>query len=296
MPPFCQRVLNMKKIAFYMPKHRPGADVFGAATLGFAGKVNCKDDFAIEYREAPRGVVLNGDYETILSSTPPKNYVAAIALCGNAGGENAFVRALFEKVKCPVVGGGAAMDGDIGGLIAGGGKASVLLIDDERFDVRVETKNIHGHELFHCLVDFDESNPRIITAIDGKEPREWLNAQKSALGIPENDFEHFTLSDINGVNAHLSWNGKNIVSGRDLERDMIARYVKPEEVYASVYDFYNDDENTIVFGCAGIKGITGEISEIRSLGLYMYGEICTTVNGAEFGNLMLSKLTMIEKQ
>ena len=286
----------MKKIAFYMPKHAPKDGVFGAATLGFAGKAGCAEDFAIEYSQAPKGIVLNGDYETILSNIPNQSYLAAIVLCGNAGGENAFVRQVYQKVKCPVVGGGAAMDGDIGGLIAGGGAASVFLITDERFDVRVATKNIHGHVLFHCQVDFEQSNPRIITAIDGKEPREWLNAQKSALGIPENDFEHFTLSDINGVNAHLSWNGKNIVSGRDLERDMIARYVKPEEVYASVFDFYNDEENAIVFGCAGIKGITGEISEISSLGLYMYGEICTTENGAEFGNLMLSKLTMIEKQ
>ena len=285
----------MKKIVFYMPKHVPSDDIFGSATLGFAGNPGCACDFAVEYCKAPKGIVLNGDYETILSDIPNQNYIAAIVLFGNAGGENAFVQKLFEKVKCPVVGGGAAMDGERGGLIAGGGKASVFLITDERFEARVATKNIHGYVLGPCKVDFFETNPRVVTAIDGIEPREWLTKQKSALGICENDFEHFTLSDINGVNAHLSWDGKNIVSGRDLEHDMIARYVKPEEVYQSVLDFYNDDENTIVFGCAGIKGITGEIPKISSLGLYMYGEVSTTEHGAEFGNLMLSKLTLIEK-
>ena len=286
----------MKKIAFYMPKHVPSNDIFGSATLGFAGKAGCADDLVIEYPQAPNGIVLNGDYETILSGIPYQNYIAAIVLCGNAGCENTFVRELYEKVKCPVIGGGAAMDGELGGLIAGGGKASVLLVTDERFEASVVTKNIHGHVLGHCSVDFDDNNPRVIISIDGKEPRQWLNAQKKALGLSESDFEHFTLSDINGVNAHLSWNGKNIVSGRDLEHDMIARYVNPEEVYASVFDFYNDGESTIVFGCAGIKGITGEISKISSLGLYMYGEICMTERGAEFGNLMLSKITLRKKR
>lgn len=282
----------MKKIAFYMPGHRPESDVFGAATLGFAGREGCEADAICEFAEVPSGIVLNGTYESILSNIPTKNYRAAIALCGNAGGENVFVRQLFEKLSCPVVGGGAAMDGDIGGLIAGGGQASVLLIDDERFEIRVTTKNIHQHVIGFCQVDFDVENPRVVAAIDGQEPRLWLSTQKKALGFSEDDFEHFTLSDVNGVNAHLSWNGQNIVSGRDLEHNMIARYIKPEEVYASVLDFYGDDENTIVFGCAGIKGITGEISEVKSLGLYMYGEICMTEFGAEFGNLMLSKITL----
>ena len=282
----------MMKIAFFMPKHSPANDVFGSATLGFAGKAGCAADAFCEFTESVSGIVLNGTYESILPCVPSKKYRAAILLCGNAGGENAFVKQLFDKVHCPVVGGGAAMDGDVGGLIAGGGQASVLLIDDERFDIRVETKNIHQHVIGHCRVDFDDSNPRVITAIDGQEPRAWLSEKKKALGFSEDDFEHFTLSDVGGVNAHLSWNGQNIVSGRDLEQDMIARYVKPDEVYASVFDFYDDSESTIVFGCAGIKGITGEISEVRSLGLYMYGEICMTERGAEFGNLMLSKITL----
>jgi len=285
----------MKRIAFYMPKHLPERDVFGAATLGFAGWAGCRTDAALAFAQQPHGIVLNGTYESILSNIPLGNYRVAIVLCGNAGGENGFVRALSQKLNCPIVGGGAAMDGDVGGLIAGGGQASVMLIDDETFDVRVETKNIHSHVLGTYRVDFDEANPRVVVAIDGQEPRTWLNTQKKALGLDENDFEHFTLSDLNGVNAHLSWNGHNIVSGRDLEHEMIARYVKPEEVYASVFDFYDDGEDTIVFGCAGIKGITGEISAVKSLGLYMYGEICTHKAGAEFGNLMLSKITLTKK-
>ena len=144
-------------------------------------------------------------------------------------------------------------------------------------------------------MDFDKTNPRVITAINGEEPSAWLAENKRSLGLSEDDFEHFTLSDLNHVNAHLSKNGDRIMSGRDLEEEMIARYVLPSEVYSSVFDFYNDDKNTIVFGCAGIKGITGEISKVRSLGLYMYGEICIAGAGADFGNLMLSKITFTKK-
>ena len=54
------------------------------------------------------------------------------------------------------------------------------------------------------------------------------------MGIAEGDFEHLTLCDMKDVNAHLSWNGQNIVSGRDLQHEMIVRYVKPEEVYQAV--------------------------------------------------------------
>ena len=75
---------------------------------------------------------------------------------------------------------------------------------------------------------------------------------------------------------------------------MLIRYVKPEEVYESVYSFYNDEADVIVFGCAGLKAITGEITLIKSLGLYLFGEICMAENQAVFGNLMLSKLRLIK--
>lgn len=285
----------MTKIAFYMPKHAPESDIFGAATLGFAGMAGCSADAVCGFGQQPHGIVLSGTYEEILADITKQNYKAAIVLCGNAGGENKFIERLFCKLNCPIIGGGAAMDGEIGGLIASGGQAAVFLIDDQNYDIQIEVKNIHEHIIGTVHVDFDEENPRVVKAIDGKNPKQWLGKCKNELGISENDFEHFTMSDMCGVNAHLSWNGQNIVSGRDLEHEMIARYVKSEEVYPAVFDFYNDDENTIVFGCAGIKGITGEITKVKSLGLYMYGEICMAERGAVFGNLMLSKIRFIHK-
>ena len=280
----------MKTITFYEPKYEPGEDIFGAATLGFAGKPMNKGKETFEFPICLRGIQLNGSYEEILSRIPEKEYKLAIVLFGNAGGENHFLQELSKKLNCPMIGGGAAMDGERGGLIAGAGQASVLLVDDPNYDVQVEMKNIHTHVLGTCKVDFED--PRAIKAIDGMEPALWLKNQKNILGIEETDFEHFTLSDKNGVNAHLSKNGDFIVSGRDLESEMLVRYVKPEEVYESVYSFYNDDENVIVFGCAGLKAITGEIAPVKSLGLYLFGEICMAKDQAVFGNLMLSKIRL----
>ena len=280
----------MKTITFYEPKYEPGEDIFGAATLGFAGKPMNKGKETFEFPICLRGIQLNGSYEEILSRIPGKEYKLAIVLFGNAGGENHFLQELSKKLNCPMIGGGAAMDGERGGLIAGAGQASVLLVDDPNYDVQVEMKNIHTHVLGTCKVDFED--PRVIKAIDGMEPALWLKNQKNILGIEETDFEHFTLSDKNGVNVHLSKNGDFIVSGRDLESEMLVRYVKPEEVYESVYSFYNDDENVIVFGCAGLKAITGEIAPVKSLGLYLFGEICMAKDQAVFGNLMLSKIRL----
>ena len=282
-----------KVIAFYMPQYRPAEGIFGAATLGFAGKGGPEAEDRYTYKIQPRGIVINGTYEECLSGVPYGKYQAAIVLCGNAGGENVFLARLQEKLQCPIVGGGAAMDGARGGLITGGGQASVLLIEDEAYDVQTSVKNIHDQVLGTCKVSFE--HPRVIKAIDGQDPAVWLEQQKGALGIDAADFEHFTLSDRMGVNAHLSASGQSIVSGRDLETEMLVRYVRKEDVYRAVYDFYNDDEDAIIFGCAGLKGITGEITSVKSLGLYLFGEICAVQGQAVFGNLMLSKLKLVKK-
>ena len=169
----------MKTIAFYEPKYEPGEDMFGAATLGFAGKSTDKEDEAYEFPISLQGIQLNGSYREILSRIPGKEYKLAIVLFGNAGGENLFLQELSRKLNCPIIGGGAAMDGERGGLIAGAGQASVLLIDDENYDVQIEMKNIHTHVLGTCKVEFDD--PRVIKTIDGMEPALWLKNQKNIL-------------------------------------------------------------------------------------------------------------------
>jgi len=279
-------------LSFTLPEAWQEGDFFGCASLGFAG---VRGEEKKTFAHTPQGIVLSGGYQKILAEAKGLSPKAALVFFGNAGGENRFLRELYSLLRCPMVGGGAAMNGTVGGLITGGVEACVFLLTDENYKVETEYQNIHRHELGTVKVDFDEADPRTVTAIDGQEPKAWLDTQKAALGFSSEDFEHFTLSDQKGVNAHLSFDGKNVLSGRDPEHEMIARYVLPEEVYPSVFPFYNDGENAIVPGCAGLKGICGELAPVASLGLYLFGEVCMTESGPEFGNLMLSKIRFIKK-
>ena len=61
-----------------------------------------------------------------------------------------------------------------------------------------------------------------------------------------------------------------------------------------MHAFY-DDPDAIVFGCAGLSGLLDKPLDTDSLGLFLFGEVCTVDGVAEFGNLMLSKLIIRKK-
>ena len=76
---------------------------------------------------------------------------------------------------------------------------------------------------------------------------------------------------------------------------MLLRYVVHEDVYEAIRSFY-DDPDAIVFGCAGLSGLLDKPLDTTSLGLFLFGEVCTVDGISEFGNLMLSKLVIRKKQ
>ena len=112
--------------------------------------------------------------------------------------------------------------------------------------------------------------------------------------MPATDFEHLTLTTENGVNAHLSFDGTHIKSGRDLTETMVLRAVSHENVYRRMRAFY-DDPQAVVFGCAGLSGLLDKTLDTPSVGLFLFGEVCTVDGKGEFGNLMLSKLRILPK-
>ena len=272
------------------------ADGFGCASLGLAGVCDNGAKYVRTYDEELYGIVLTGDYESVLAQmklvTSP--VYAAIVLFGNAGGENSFMQKMQELVRCPTVGGGAAIDGATGrsALLTGNGQVAVLLITDDRFTYRAVTQCIHDHILGEVKLTL--ADPRTILEINGVNAVEFLRQKREALDLRESDFEHLTISDLNHVNAHLSCVDGVIKSGRDVQETMLLRYVEHETVYDRMRAFY-DDENAIVFGCAGLSGLLDRPLDTGSLGLYLFGEVCTVGNTAEFGNLMLSKLVIERK-
>lgn len=281
------------KITFYTPSYTAGED-FGAATFGFVGAENEKEESSVSFPYDINGDLVFGSYDECLDSIPDDNYKAAIVLLGNAGGENEFIHKLRAKLNIPICGGGAAIDPVSGkkGLIYGGKEAAVLLINDDRYNVDVVFENIHHDIIGEHKITF--TNPRMIDTIDGCDPVAWLCDKKAELGLSENDFEHLTFSDKNGVNAHLSLVDGKICSGRDLMPDMLLRYVSPDDVDSRMRAFYNDGD-AIVFGCAGLKGILHDKLNTAGVGLFMFGEVCSNSQMSEFGNLMLSKIVMKKK-
>ena len=278
----------MATITFATPENWDKVQGFACATQRFAGTW---EDPAT-YENDLQGQVLTGTYEEILKAAAEiKKADVAIAFFGNAGGENAFLQKLQARLRCPMVGGGAAFT-DKPGRITGEGEAAVLVVDDDRYAFETETQCVHRELLEECTLTLED--PRTILAINGQNAAAYLKEKKAAFGIPENDFEHITLTDSLGVNAHLSFADGKIKSGRDVHETMYLRRVPHEAVTEAARAFY-DDADAIVFGCAGLGGILDEIPQTPSLGLLLFGEVCTVDGKAEFGNLMLSKLRIRKK-
>ena len=283
----------MTKLTFSTTGCWSDANGFGCASLGLPGCCTNEENKVVEYPVELEGIVLTGSYEAMLAAA--KNVTlpvkAAVVVFGNAGGENTFLAELQKVIHCPMVGGGAAIDGATGksGLIPGDGPGAVFLITDDRYSFTAVTQCIHDDILGE--VTLTTADPRTILTINGQDAAAFLAEKKAQFGIAESDFEHLTISDLHNVNAHLSCVDGVIKSGRDVREKMILRRVSHEKVYDAMQAFYND-KDAIVFGCAGLSGLLDKPLENDSLGLFLFGEVCTVDGIAEFGNLMLSKLVI----
>lgn len=269
---------------------------FGCASLGLAGICDNTRQQTVTYPKELDGIVITGSYESVLTEVKAVNTAihAAVVLFGNAGGENDFLVRLQQILPCPMVGGGAAIDGATGrkALLTGGGEVALLLITDTRYQFEAVTKCIHNEILEECTLT--TADPRTILTINGIDAATFLSEKRKQLRLAETDFEHLTLSDLRHVNAHLSLVDGVVKSGRDVHEKMLLRYVPHEQVYGTMKAFY-DDKDAIVFGCAGLSGLLDKPLETSSLGLFLFGEVCTVDGKAEFGNLMLSKLRITKK-
>jgi len=279
------------KLTFYTPSYK-STENFGGATFGFAGAENETLTLAKAFQEDVNGTMLCGNYDDILKNIPDGSWQAGIVLLGNAGGENEFIRALAEKTRAPLVGGSGAICPKTGesALITGRGEAAVFLINDARFDISVVGENVHYDIISEHSITF---TGRYIDTVDGTDALSWFNKKREEMGIASSDFEHLTLADTTGINAHLSVKDGKLFSGRDLSEKMVLRFLPKDKAQERIQNFY-DDKNSIIFGCAGLKQtLTSDITT-DSLGLFMFGEVCTVCGHSDFGNLMLSKIKFIK--
>ena len=286
----------MKQLSFTTTGSFALSEGFGCASLGLPGVCGNEETCVVTDPRKLQALELTGTYEEVLAGVGQvkEPVQAAVLLFGNVGGENAFLAELQKILHCPIVGGGAAIDfaSNTAGLITGRGEVALLLITDDRYTYQTETLCIHDQILDTCTLTL--ANPRTILTINGVDAVEFYNQKRQELGLADTDFEHLTLSDLRGVNAHLSKPGDKLCGGRDLQETMLLRYVDHSKVYETMRNFY-DDEDAVVFGCAGLSGILDKPLDTKSLGLFLFGEVCMADGYAEFGNLMLSKLKILPK-
>lgn len=280
-------------LRFFTPTYC-GEEFFGAATLGFAGDNDDNKSYCRDFPYEINGRIVYGSYEHCLNTLRTVNSRVCIALLGNGGDENEFIKALRDKINIPIVGGSAAIDSanSRSTLVTGRANAALFFEEDDRFDFVTECENIHYDIISEHKISF--SHPRYIDKIDGNEPCEWLASRKKEIGIPDYDFEHLTLADSYGINVHLSLKDGRLFSGRDLSENMYLRYLPEDKAQERIQSFY-DDTDSLIFGCAGLKQTLKAPLCTDSLGLFMFGEICTVGEHSDFGNLMLSKLKVIKK-
>jgi hypothetical protein len=286
----------MTKLCFTTTGAWDLADGFGCASLGLAGICGNEEKKTVTREYGAESVTFTGTYDQVLTGVQGMKVpaYAAIVVFGNVGGENTFMEKLCSILNCPIVGGGAAIDGATGrkGLIPGGGEVALLVFTDDRYTYTTETLCIHDQVLKVC--DVVTEDPRTLATIDGVPAVEFLAAKRAELGLADTDFEHLTLSDLDDVNAHLSCPEGRIKSGRDVCKQMKLRYIEHAKVYDTMRAFYADPD-AIVFGCAGLSGLLDKPLDTASLGLFLFGEVCAVNGKSEFGNLMLSKLKITEK-
>ena len=285
----------MTQLSFSLTDFWDAVCGFGCASLGLACNDERGETKVQNYPQPLQGAVFTGTYSAVLKAVqafPGKASVrAGILLFGNAGGENRFLRELQQVISCPIVGGGAAIDGLTGrkGLITGGGEAALFFITDDRYTYEAKTQCIHSRILGSCTLELEDA--RTVKTINGMDGVAFWREQQRLCGLKDTDFEHMTLSDLDNVNAHLSVTDGKLRSGRDLTETMLLRCVDQETVYPTMREFYADPE-AIVFGCAGLSGLLDRPLATDSLGLFLFGEVCHTAGKSEFGNLMLSKLVI----
>lgn len=279
---------------FYGPLCKITKEIFSCMSNGFPDTPVETEEYRV-FNGNMKYVSRFGTYGELYdwAKSVGKQAKAAIVFTNNVGEENRFLKELSSILKCPIVGGGAAIgsDPEVTSIPDMSAQAGIYIITDENIEAEATFYNIHEEIIEECTLEFEG---RLLKKINGIAAADYLKHKKAEYGLPENDFEHMTLSTYENINVHLNKNdGINIKSGRDLEEKMLLRYVAPEDVQARMESFIRE-EGAIVFGCAGLRGIMNHTFSCDNLVAFLFGEICSINGHSDFGNLMLSKLRVTQ--
>ena len=267
------------KIGFYAETKEQDRFDFCCASQGFS---DTESTFMI-YPEEVDGLVFRGGYEGCIAFAKKNRdgAKAAILITESGGDENRIVKDLAGILGCPVTGGGSAMP-------TGRKEVQLMLLTGEGLSVHTDVRNVHQRIVEECRLDL--ADKRRVEKINGTDAAAYLRRMKEQLGYECDDFERVTLSTKDHINAHLSEKDGVILSGRDLEEHMLLRCVPKGKEQELIESFYQEKENAVIFGCAGLKRLLTGPFACKSTGAFLFGEICSFDGKSDFGNLMLSRL------
>lgn len=276
------------KICFFEAWEKPEDDgnTFGASV-----------SYCLPSREDVRlaGEVFCGSYENVLDNL--KQYAgrqksggnaAIILFVENQGQENFMER--FRQIfpDCNCAGGtAAAAEGSSPCVYPACEDVAVMMIGQT---VKVETINFHtGLETVDIRLSKGD-----ISEINGKAPRDFLQSVADVRNGGKWSLEQITLSDLNGKNIHFDScvNGLHPNAKLSSEEKAQIRYLDLERFRDEFRHFVQTD-NSILFGCAGLKSIIDFDFKIgkNSLIGFFWGEV-VTLGEPCFANLMMSKIVL----
>ena len=295
------------KFSFWTAGNAPKSDssIFGCSSHGMAAGTSWIGDNVAgiaSFGESLEGEVITGSYAEVLTSLedPPCEPKAVIILFAGEMGVEAFLEQwnrLFPGV--PVAGGAAArLDGSPRGeLHPLSEDAAVLLLSEGTWTA--DTLNVHDRVASEWA--FRADGPRDMAQLRPAAGGQWQAAaavfrtQQAARGRNSEDCETITFSDAQGRNLHVWISGDHLYTGANLpsEGPLFLRTVEKTAV-AGKLDKFCFAPNSIVFGCAGLRGLIDKPLAVGTDGLagFMFGELVTLGGQAQFGNLMASRLVL----
>jgi hypothetical protein len=290
-------------IGYFLKGNAPVDDscTFGCGVEGVAGN----DGATVrQWGIYPVGEVLAGTYDSVLEELGGLvgggfHPDAAVVFFAKAPGMEDFLRqAAMLLPGTPFGGGGAAFNPAIGSgeLMPAAKDVILLLIKDDRYRFTNFWRNVH--EATGRSVSFRASDTRTILALRDEavdQPaKDWYDVNNKALGFRQESYENLVLASPEGWNLHASPEGEfalhmgtNLPCGGELMVRMISDGAATERVTA-----FCNNENTLVFGCAGLQSLL--VKPVQpgdsTLAGYLHGEVITVNGSPRFTNLMMSGL------
>ncbi|WP_444705290.1 hypothetical protein [Mariniphaga sediminis] len=169
----------------------------------------------------------------------------------------------------------------------------------DNFDERIEQKIFHTEIVVNnAKVAAETKGYEQIPVITNFVDESGVNRMKEMIQDNYNQIKEETKQIvIDELERIKNDPGGNIFCGANLPEDnlLFMRYVSSEKTTDQLVKFIDDTDSSI-FGCAGIRSLIDKpfFAEERSLAGFMFGEIVNCGEKAALGNLMLTKLKVLQ--